>query len=259
MKKSLGIFLTAFAAVLYGYTSYAATPQIVAHRGYWHTPGLAQNSLHSLALADSVGAWGSEFDVWRSADGKLFCNHDHTFKGVTFTAANSKVISAIDLDNGEPLPSLADMLEEAKKHPGLRLVFELKEHPDKAAEELAVKESVEMINDMGLAGRTDYITFSKQALRNFVKYAPAGTEVYYLTGDLTPGQVKVVGASGIDYNIHTLKANPGWIDEAHALGMKVNVWTVDEPDDMQWCIDSGVDFITTNRPDILKEILMQIK
>ena len=52
MKKSLGIFLTAFAAVLYGYTSYAATPQIVAHRGYWHTPGSAQNSLHSLALAD---------------------------------------------------------------------------------------------------------------------------------------------------------------------------------------------------------------
>lgn len=255
MKKTILLIVAAIAAVVYSTGMSAAKPEIVAHRGYWRAPGSAQNSLRSLALADSVGTWGSEFDVWRSADGQLFCNHDHTFKGVTFTDANSKVISAIELDNGEPLPSLADMLREAVKHPELRLVFELKEHSDKASEELAVKESVALINEMGLAGRTDYITFSKQALSNFVKYAPAGTEVYYLTGDMTPQQVKEVGAAGIDYNINTLKANPSWIDEAHALGMKVNVWTVDAPEDMRWCIDRGVDFITTNRPDTLKELL----
>ena len=37
--------------------------------------------------------------------------------------------------------------------------------------------------------------------------------------------------------------------------MKVNVWTVDRPEDMQWCIDSGVDLITTNQPVVLKGLL----
>lgn len=233
----------------------AVSPKVVAHRGYWDAPGSAQNSLRSLAKADSVGAWGSEFDVWRSADGVLFCNHDPNFKGVTFHAADSKIISNVILDNGERVPTLRDMLVEAQSHPDLRLVFELKEHPDKGAEEAAVKESISLVDEMGFSGRTEYITFSKQALINFVKYAPKGTEVYYLTGDLTPAQVKVVGGTGIDYNINVLKAHPEWITEAHDLGMKVNIWTVDKPEDMKWCIENGADIITTNQPVILSEIL----
>lgn len=236
-------------------SAWADKPLVVAHRGYWDAPGSAQNSIRSLVKADSVGAYASEFDVWRSTDGVLFVNHDAKFKGVTACEASSKVLSCVELDNGEPMPTLRQLLEQARKLPGLRLVFELKEHPDKEAEALAVKEGIQMIKDMGLAGRTDYITFSKEALINFARYAPEGSLVQYLTGDLTPMQVKVVGGNAIDYNIGTLRRHSEWIDEAHRLGMKVNVWTVDKPDDMQWCIDHGVDFITTNRPEELRNLL----
>ena len=46
-----------------------------------------------------------------------------------------------------------------------------------------------------------------------------------------------------------------WIKEAHDLGLKVNVWTVDKAEDMKWLIDQKVDFITTNEPTVAQEIL----
>ena len=255
MNDFLKLSILTLSVMLSAVSLSAAHPKIVAHRGYWDAAGSAQNSLRSLAKADSVGSWGSEFDVWRSSDGVLFCNHDRTFKGVTFTDATSKVISAVVLDNGEPVPTLESMLEEAGRHPSLRLVFELKEHADKTAEEAAVRESIALVEKMGLADRTEYISFSKQAIINFARHAPAGTDIYYLTGDLTPAQVKVVGGTGIDYNINILKAHPEWIAEAHDLGMKVNIWTVDQPEDMKWCIDNGADIITTNQPVVLSEVI----
>lgn len=52
-----------------------------------------------------------------------------------------------------------------------------------------------------------------------------------------------------------IKKHPEWIKEAHDLGLKVNVWTVDKAEDMKWLIDQKVDFITTNEPTVAQEIL----
>lgn len=42
---------------------------------------------------------------------------------------------------------------------------------------------------------------------------------------------------------------------AHAMGIRVFVWTVDQPADLQKCLDWGVDGITTNDPALLKSLL----
>ena len=41
-----------------------AQTKAIAHRGFWKTPGSSQNSITSLLKADSIGCYGSEFDVW---------------------------------------------------------------------------------------------------------------------------------------------------------------------------------------------------
>ena len=54
-----------------------AKPRVIAHRGY-HKDGAAQNSVAALAKAQELGIYGSEFDVWITADGKVVICHDET-------------------------------------------------------------------------------------------------------------------------------------------------------------------------------------
>ena len=85
------------------------------------------------------------------------------------------------------------------------------------------------------------------------------TPVYYLNGELSPKELKELGAAGLDYHMGVIKKHPEWIKEAHDLGLKVNVWTVDEAEEMKWLIEQKVDFITTNEPVVLLEELKKNK
>jgi glycerophosphoryl diester phosphodiesterase len=51
-------------------------------------------------------------------------------------------------------------------------------------------------------------------------------------------------------------ANPEAIAEAHALGLKVGAWTVNEPAEMRGLAAAGIDAICTDRPDALQEVLL---
>ena len=63
------------------------------------------------------------------------------------------------------------------------------------------------------------------------------------------------GIRGIDYTFSTISVRPDWIREVHDNGMVVNTWTVNAEQDMMSCIALGMDFITTNYPQTLKELL----
>lgn len=232
----------------------ASAQEVICHRGYWDTEGSAQNSIRSLVKADSIGAWGSEFDVWMTADGVLVVNHDATFDGITIETAKWKHLKKLRLKNGEALPKLEQMLECGKALK-TRLILEMKPHSNREHELEAARKIVKMVKKMELEDRVEYITFSYQGMKNLKELAPEGTPVYYLNGDLPPSQLAELDVAGIDYSIRVMREHPQWIDEAHSLGMRVNVWTVNSDRDMQWCINYGVDFITTNAPERLQQLL----
>lgn len=232
----------------------AQKPQVIAHRGHWKTPGSAQNSITSLLKADSIGCYGSEFDVWIAKDNKLVVNHDPIYKMKYMEFSKSDALTGLRLSNGERLPSLEQYLKAAQKG-STRLILELKEHNNKKREIKAVEEILALVKSMGLEKRMEYITFSLNAAKEFIRLAPAGTPVYYLNGELSPKELKEIGFAGPDYNLGVFQKKPEWIKECHDLGMKVNVWTVDKAEDMKWLIDQNVDFITTNEPVLLQELL----
>ena len=247
-----------FAALLLapGSAVLAQHTQVIAHRGFWDTPGSAQNSIAALVKADSIGCYGSEFDVWLTSDGQLVVNHDETFRGVTFQDATARECTAIRLDNGEQVPTLRQYLEKAQELK-TRLILELKSHRTPEQETRAVEGIVKMVKELGLEHRTEYISFSRHAVREFIRLAPQGTPVYYLEGDVSPRELKAWGCAGPDYHFSVFKQHPEWIEESHAAGMKVNAWTVNEEEDMRRLIGQGVDFITTNAPVQLQHVLQE--
>lgn len=227
----------------------------VAHRGYWTCEGSAQNSLTSLQKAYEAGCWGSELDIWLTADGELVVNHDaHTLDGLVIEKTDSKQLLKSKLKNGETLPSLEAYLDAGKSLAPMVLVLELKTQSTPERNIELARKVVELVKAKKMEDRVEYIAFSNLVGTELIRLAPEA-RVAYLNGDKTPAELKELGYTGLDYEDRVLKAHEDWIDAAHLLGLTVNVWTVDDEDDLRYFIDRKADFITTNEPVLLLELL----
>lgn len=236
---------------------YAET-KVIAHRGFWNTTDSDQNTLASFAKADSIGVYGSEIDVWLTTDDHLIVNHDKKFHGLFMETAPFEEIRKITLKNGEKIPTLDEYLATVREKPNTRLVLEMKSLTDYSREDVCANKIAELLRKHGVLDRTDIIVFSLNAAMTFKKLFPTGVKIFYLDGDLTPKKVKKLGLSGIDYSVKVLKKHPEWVKQAQQQGLEVNVWTANSDEDMKYFIDLGVDYITTDHPDKLLELLNNI-
>ena len=232
----------------------SAQTKVIAHRGYWDCEGCAQNSIVALKKAQELRIYGSEFDVYMTADGVLVVNHDPTIEGLRIEDVPYAQLKDIRLNNGEVLPTLEAYLQQGKKDRRTKLILELKPHSTKEKEDRAVAGVVKMVEQLGVKRQTEYISFSLNICKEFARLSPKA-EVAYLNGDLSPQELKPLKITGIDYNLRVLQRNKNWIDEAKKLKMTVNVWTVNEEADMLEMIAAGVDFITTDNPVLCKELV----
>lgn len=244
------------AALLVGLTA-VAQPKIVAHRGYWRTDGSAQNSITSLQKAAAVGCYGSEFDVWLTADGVPVVFHDATIDGIRIEDTTFATLMNHRLQNGEFIPTLQQYLTEGSKIEGCQLILEIKPHRNEVRDKRIADMCVELVRTLGLEKKTEYISFSKVVCQRLHEITP-DSKVAYLNGELSPAQIKEMGLTGIDYNEKVFVKHPEWLQEAKQLGVEVNVWTVDGEENLRHHANlEGVDLITTNDPEILKGILAE--
>ncbi len=224
----------------------------IAHRGFWKTEGSAQNSLAALKKAHEIGVYGSEFDVWLTADGVPIVNHDASIFGFNIETSTYNEILTDTLPNGEKIPALDAYLALGKELKGMRLILEIKSHKRVVNEDRLVKQCVELVKKYDLEDRVDYIAFSMNVCKELKK--PEAT-VVYLNGDVSPADLKEIGLTGLDYNHKVLTENPSWPEEAKGLGLTTNVWTVNDGDQMKTFINENIDFITTDEPLALLEML----
>lgn len=249
MKKSI---LTLVLMLVVG--TLAAQPLVVAHRGYWRTDGSAQNSLTSLRRAAEIGCYGSEFDVWMTADGVPVVFHDDKINDIKIEDTTFATLMNHRLSNGEFIPTLQQFLYEALKYPQCKLIFELKPHRNAEREDKATLLSIKLLKELGLLERTEFISFSRNACQFIHKQLP-NAKVAYLGSDLAPKDAKALGVTGIDYHFPYFEKNPQWLDEAKQEGLEVNVWTVDGEQALTHYNGlKGVDIITTNDPELLLNI-----
>ena len=188
--------------------------------------------------------------------------------------------------DGVPIPALADVLARTEHLSGgtMHYNIEIKTSPlapDETAPPAVIAEAlVAALADTEVTGRTTVQAFDWAPLRHVQELAPRSPTVY-LTAErpwLDNVERGRPGASpwtaGIDVDAHesslprAVKAAGGhvWspyfrdlreadLWEAHRLGLRVVVWTVNDPADMASLIDLGVDGIITDYPDRLRAVM----
>jgi glycerophosphoryl diester phosphodiesterase len=154
----------------------------------------------------------------------------------------------------------------------VRLLIETK-HPTRYGG-LVEKELVEVLARFGWAGRPGppesvraaadmdsrvmVMSFAPTALRRVKLLAPDVPTVLLIEWRL-PGLRDGMLPAGIPIagpGLKVLQAEPGFVERAHARGNRVFVWTVNEPADVDFVRDLGVDTIITDRP---REVLAQLQ
>lgn len=249
-------------------TAAVAQTQVIAHRGFHTTKGSCRNSLAALKEAQKLGIYGSECDINLTKDGEIVVAHGgyHPDKSVhkgemervNIQKSTLAEVQAIPLENGEVMPTLDQYLTQAKRDKKTKLIIEIKKHYTPAEETEIVQKTIAKVAEYGLNEQVEYIAFRPWVCFELKRLAPEGTPIAYLDGDYDPTYIKGMGISGIDYKLDILKKKPKWIKSCHKKGLTVNVWTVNKEEDMRWCVEQGVDYITTDYPDLCKRIIAEM-
>ncbi|ADQ17928.1 glycerophosphoryl diester phosphodiesterase [Leadbetterella byssophila DSM 17132] len=229
--------------------------KVVAHRGAWKNTGAPQNSLESLKHSFELGCGGTEFDINMTKDGILVVNHDADYLGKRIEDHTYEELNQTKLKNGENLPLLEDFFKMSKKFKKTILFAEIKSAPSGAAKSAESAEKVyKMAKKYKALNRTIFISFSYPAVERLLTIDKKA-HVQYLSGDKDPSTLKAAGVPGLDYNLGVLQKNPDWIKQAKSLGLSTNVWTVNKEDQMKYFLDAGIDFLTTDEPELALKLI----
>jgi glycerophosphoryl diester phosphodiesterase len=228
---------------------------VVAHRGAWKNTGHPQNSVASLKAALALGCGGSEFDIHMTSDSVLVINHDPDYFGIPIQHTQYIGLGEKKLANGETIPLLKDFIELGKSQTGTKLILEIK--PSVKGKEWAMattQQVVQMVKDMNAKEHCLYISFDYDILMEILRLDP-GAKVQYLKGDKEAEILIGDGLHGADYTLSAYKKIDGFIETAKSKGLKLNAWTINSTDEMNELLDKGFDFITTDEPEMLLELL----
>jgi glycerophosphoryl diester phosphodiesterase len=248
-------------------------PLAIAHRGsrlLW-----PENTMAAFSGAVEMGYTFLETDLRITADRLLVCFHDPTVDRTTDAQGPVSSYTWDDLRRldagfryfrqgdypfraqGIGIPSLEELMTT---FPKVRLVTDLKED---GTEELLA----ELVERLGIHDRLVVGSFSDRRLARFRRLTHG--EVATSTGQKetfrawTRAQMRrPIGGDAQALQIPTtwygmpLVGRP-LVSAAHREGIQVHVWTVNETEEMERLLTMGVDGIITDRPDLLREVLIR--
>ena len=231
-----------------------------AHRG--GASEAPENTMPAFEHAIRLGYRYLETDVHVTSDGELLAFHDDRLDRVTdatglIAGLPWATVQRARVDGREPIPRFEDLLGA---FPEARVNVDPKH--DAAVEPLS-----EVLRRTGAAGRVCVGAFSDRRLDRL--RALVGQD---LCTSMGPRQVaRLVAVSRRLPGIGGLRApcaqipthqgrmplvTPRLVATAHRLGIQIHVWTIDDGIEMERLLDLGVDGIMTDRPQVLKDLLV---
>ncbi len=235
-----------------------ARPEIVAHRGA--SADAPENTLAAVNLAWEVNSDAVEIDVYLTKDGQIITNHDGDTKRTSGTKLVIKETAFDELRKldvgkwkgekfaGEKMPSLAEVL--ATIPDGKRIFIEIKCGPE------IVPELARVIGESGKRSRQLAVISFSSGVCKAVKDVLPQLQVYWLCSP-REGKVneqiataKAAGANGIDIQ-GTALLTAEYAKAILDAGLRLYVWTIDDPAAAKRLAAIGAESITTNKPALM--------
>lgn len=230
-------------------------PLIEAHRG--DSSNAPENTLAAFQRAIQLGVPWIELDIHSSKDGTLMVIHDDT---VNRTTNGSGAVSELDADalyhldagskfsqefSGERIPRLQDVLELVSPTK-TRLNIEIKSQSLTAH---LPETLVEMLDQFGKQYDYKVSSFDLNALLAVRAINPEITLALIGNGPKILNQAVNHQLPWIHAK-HT-SVTPEIVTSAHAQGICVNIWTMDDPRRYAYWQKVGVDKLCTNQPALM--------
>lgn len=233
-----------------------ASTSITAHRG--GALEAPENTMAALENAIAAGADVVEFDVQRSADGVIVVNHDADLMRISGVADTIDATTLADLETvdigshfdpsyaDQRVATLEDFLDIAEGE--IRLNIELKYYGEDPE---LVPQVLEQLRARGMEDDAVIMSLHLPGIQQVQELAPDMT-VGLLTGasigDLTEEQVDflAISAGGVSREL---------VEEAHAKGMEVYAWTINDEMQMLDMMDMGVDSLITDLPTTARQVI----
>jgi glycerophosphoryl diester phosphodiesterase len=208
-----------------------------------------ENTLASFRSAIELGVDMIECDVHLSSDGELVVIHDHTLDRTTdgtglVVQRSLAELRRLDAGGGERLPVLAEVCDLARDRVGLAVELKQIPIPYPGLEERLIA----CLGALGMLDQTAVLSFDHRSARRVKELEPR-LSVGVLEGarPIDPGGLMRSAAAGI-YAPHYGAMDRELVEEIHAAGGLVAVWTVDDDTAVAWCRACGPDSVFTNRP-----------
>lgn len=224
-----------------------------AHRG--GASDVPENTMPAFQYAVDAGYRYVETDVQVTADGVLVAFHDNDLSRTCGRKARisdlpwSEVRTAL-VDGAAPIPLLEDLLGT---WPELRVNIDCKSN---AAEDALVS----TLRRCDALDRVCIGAFNDRRLARL--RATVGDRLCSSLGPrevatLRFGRPRTAAANAAQVPVRQgplTVVNEAFVARAHDLGIKIHVWTIDDPAEMHRLLDLGVDGLMTDKPYILREV-----
>ena len=257
-------------------------PLVIAHQGgdgIW--PG---DTMYAFEKAVEIGADVLEMDAHITKDSQIVLMHDEEVDRTTDGTGLIEEMTLEDLkqldaaykwsnDDGKTfsyrgkgiqVPTLEELFQT---FPQMRYVIEIKLTQNPIDQPLC-----DLIHEQDMQDQVMIASFHDEAMRNFRETCPevatsaSRTEVrnfvllgkVFLSGLIAPGYQSIQPPYDPKESMNIPIMTEHFIREAHAKNIRVEPWTVDDPQLMKQYIEWGVDGIMTDRPDLMIEVLRKM-
>jgi len=230
--------------------------KIYAHRGASHD--YPEMTMAAYENAVKQGADGFECDLrmtkdgvallWHDADLKRRADNDAVVADSTYSQLKAIYPQILTLDEflDFAIVEKKSLLLETKHPVPSRTAIE-----DKVVAKIQLE--AKRIEKSGIS--INIMSFSWFAIER-VKALDKNIDTTYLLHEQTPWfSAQYSSARSLGPGISLLRKKPALAKRVKETGRKLNVWTVDDPNDIKLCQHLGVDNLITNRPGFVRQTL----